>query len=218
MRQIELKIDYFNGIEVEKFLDWCDRGGPYIPDPDCLDTNGSPIVAFTKNIERDAKVFKFALNSGAREGEILGFKRKAIDYDNRLLWFSAIYDLSAKELAERTKGKNVRCVEFNEVIEEILLPFRDAAPETLIFNIPTRPLWMDAFYLYCNRAGVKSVPFHALRHSFASAMALYTPPCSKRDSRARFAHNDNAICPYRQFGVSRLHGALKFHVPKTSRP
>ncbi|MCJ8276294.1 MAG: tyrosine-type recombinase/integrase, partial [Bdellovibrionales bacterium] len=43
-------------------------------------------------------------------------------------------------------------------------------------KIPARPLWMDAFYVHCNRAGVKAVSFHALRHTFASAMALYTPP------------------------------------------
>ena len=37
-------------------------------------------------------------------------------------------------------------------------------------------MWKSTFYVYCNRAGLKKVSFHALRHTFATAMALYTPP------------------------------------------
>ncbi|MCJ8276351.1 MAG: hypothetical protein HRT44_07830, partial [Bdellovibrionales bacterium] len=88
------KIGYFDGKEVEKFLSWCEQGGPYTV-PDKVDVNGKPLTLFTPNIERDTEIFKFALNTGAREGEILGLKRKAIDFSNRRVWFSEIYDLSA---------------------------------------------------------------------------------------------------------------------------
>ncbi len=169
---VSTTVPYLTGEEVEKFLGWCDEGGPYTT----KNSHGEKEVRLTLNIERDSELFRFALHTGCRLGEILGLKRKSLDFDNRLIWVSEIYDQSAKALATRTKGGNVRCVEMDDLVFKILSKRKAFKPEQLIFPSVGNPIWKDKFYIYCNRAGIKKISFHAFRHTFASTMALYTPP------------------------------------------
>jgi len=92
-----------------------------------------------------------------------------------LIWISEIYDQNTKEYVKRTKGGNVRSLEMDEVTLSILEKRKSLAPNELIFGDIGYPLWMDKFYVYSNRAGIKKISFHAFRHTFASTMALYTP-------------------------------------------
>ncbi len=142
------KQEYFTGKEVEKFLSWCEAGGPYVPDSKNKGPDGKQIIKLTENIERDTEIFKFALHTGARQGEILGLKRKAVDFSNRLVWFNAIYDMSVNEMAERTKGGNVRCIEMDDLVYDMMLKRKDLNPEELIFGEIKEPMWKNTFYVY----------------------------------------------------------------------
>ncbi len=64
----------------------------------------------------------------------------------------------------------------DEVVLSMMKTKKHLDPEDLVFGSIKSPMWKNTFYVYCNRAGLKKVSFHALRHTFATAMALYTPP------------------------------------------
>lgn len=124
--------DYVTGEEVEEFLNWCDDDSPYLGDANGSFTNGvrPQHVRYSHNIKKYAELFRFALHSGTSLGEVLGLKRKAIDFENKLIWISEIYDQTTRELTQRTKGKNVRCVEVDEVTKSILKLREDCGPKS----------------------------------------------------------------------------------------
>jgi integrase len=136
------------------------------------DTEIQKILAVA-NKEQAYSVLLIALNTGMRIGEIFGLKWDRIFLNER--YFTCFRKMNSTGLEEYTKAKRIRQIGINpELLFEFqrlkrLKPFS----EFVISDEHGKPLNPDH---YCarvykkvlKRAGVRSLRFHDLRHTFAS--------------------------------------------------
>lgn len=144
-------------------------------------------LSFAKG-SRYYAAFLLALTTGMRQGEILGLRWKDIDEENRTI--SVVQTLSHKgkilSVGAKTASGN-RQISIDEVTLNQLLPLKLKYKEEKMAN---RPIYQDhdlvirtsigtpvsprnllrSFYSIIEKAQVKKIRFHDLRHTHASLM------------------------------------------------
>lgn len=122
-----------------------------------------------------------ALNTGARVGEILALRHQDMQLERRVLHIWRTYEQETHTVVERTKGKTGRWLGINDTLYEALVKHKRVTP----FKKPGdllvcrengqdagKPMeeWMIRLRhrRTCDRAGVKQIRVHDLRHTYAS--------------------------------------------------
>ena len=118
-------------------------------------------------------LYKFALNTGMRLGEILGLSWHEVDLHNRLITVRCSFDSYQGKIKETTKGRRIRHVPINSSIYDDLVVMKAQRKGDLVFStITSKPKHRSNVTHYfqkaCKEAGVRKIRFHDLRHSFAS--------------------------------------------------
>jgi len=119
------------------------------------------------------------LNSGARIGELMPLTHADIDSRNGYISIYKIADIhDNKKVRERNKGKKSRVVGMNNAMIEAYLTLTeslddDYRPGDFVFNEdPSKPGDYHRYYKLhksvCDRAKVKSIRVHDMRHTYAS--------------------------------------------------
>jgi len=118
-------------------------------------------------------LYKFALNTGMRLGEILGLSWHEVDIPNRLITVRSSFDSYQGKIKETTKGRKIRHVPINSSILDELAHRKAHRTGELVFstisgNPKHRSNVTHYFQKACEEAGVKKIRFHDLRHTYAS--------------------------------------------------
>ena len=125
------------------------------------------------------EVVAFACHTGLRHGEILGLKRDAVDFDRRVILVHRSFSKKLGKLKPYTKSKRIRQVPMNDLVFEILQSRRLIAPEDFVFGHEVTRNAPKRMKRIAKLAGVKSLRFHDLRHTFASNLAMAGRPLHK---------------------------------------
>jgi integrase len=142
---------------------------------------------------QDAALFVTAAYTGLRQGELRALRWYDVDFKKRLVHVRRGY---THGVLGPTKSGRVRSVplidEVAKVLEELAERDLFTAPEDLVFpNIVGKPLddtkLRRRFYAALDRAGLKRIRFHDLRHSFGT-LAVQVFPLT--DVKAYMGHAD----------------------------
>jgi len=143
-----------------------------------LQDEAQRFLAFTEGKYRGTgrevvpRLYKFALNTGMRLGEVLGQGWPEIDLHNRLITVRRSYDGFERQVKNTTKGHKIRHVPINTAIYGDLLAMRSESESELVFTISGRPFDRSNvshnFQRDVREAGVRKIRFQDLRHTFAS--------------------------------------------------
>lgn len=175
----EQPYDYWRLDEEDKFLQWLEDGGPFwrsVAKPGSV-KKGKPEYFDKKFIMRPGKaaelydVVLFALRSGLRKGEIGALTRRDVNFGKNLIIVRRSYSTKERRMKKTTKGKTFRVVEMNEDMRLILKRriARAKSDQDLLFDIGT---WaVKNFSKYCEKAGVREIHFHSLRHTCLTNLA-----------------------------------------------
>jgi integrase len=118
-------------------------------------------------------LFKFAMNTGMRLGEILGLGWSDVDLGNKLIAVRRTYDSYQHKIKETTKGRKLRHVPINSAIYDDLVEMKAQRDGELVFSTITgnpkdRSNVTHYFHRDSREAGVRRIRFHDLRHTYAS--------------------------------------------------
>lgn len=118
-----------------------------------------------------------ALKTGLRRGELQGLRWQDINFENKSLtvrhsWCSVKYALLAP------KGNRTRTIPLSHDVVELLRRRKES--EGLVFKVNGtvfQPVTLGKqLALACERAGLRKVTLHVLRHSYASHLAMKGVP------------------------------------------
>jgi integrase len=119
----------------------------------------------------------FALNTGTRVGEILALKWADINLAHRRLHIAKVYEEVSGSVCERTKGHCARWLGLNDPLYEFLLKAKNqrgkSKPDDFLV-IDSKGKQFDqheirrTHWRVCERAGVREIRVHDLRHTYAS--------------------------------------------------
>jgi integrase len=120
-----------------------------------------------------AFLYKFAINTGCRLGEILGLGWSDVNLGNRLIAIRRSYDSYQRKIKDMTKGRKIRHVPINSAIYDDLVRMKAERKGDLVFaTISGNPKDRSNVTHYFQRdtleAGVRKIRFHDLRHTYAS--------------------------------------------------
>ncbi len=120
-----------------------------------------------------AFLYKIALNTGMRLGEILGLGWEDVDFTSGLIRVRRSYDSYLKKVKDTTKGYKIRHVPINSAICEELRQRRATRTGDLVFaTINGKPKdgsnVTHYFYRDIKEAGLRRIRFHDMRHTYAS--------------------------------------------------
>ncbi len=103
-----------------------------------------------------------ALNTGLRQGELLGLRWQDVDW------------LTGMITVPRTKSGKPHRVPMNSQVQAVLNQVKDlsAPPSERVFPHTSR-LLRTVFHKAVKRAGLEPFRFHDLRHTFASRLAMH---------------------------------------------
>lgn len=118
-------------------------------------------------------VYALALYTGLRRGEIQALKWDCVDLNRRALIVKRIYCAVEKKIIDRTKGKRDRAVPINQALFDMLSKQinKSGCSELVVPQFD----WAHAYRTtarLCKKAGVASIRFHDLRHTFASNLVM----------------------------------------------
>lgn len=120
-------------------------------------------------------LYFIAANTGMRLGEILGLKWDAVDLENRRITIKRTYCISEKRIKETTKAARIRRVPINGQLLELLMAKRRTLANTVISNCDGTHAARITRQM-SEAAGLPSIHFHGLRHSFASMWMMEGKP------------------------------------------
>lgn len=105
-------------------------------------------------------IISVALHTGGRLQEILGLSWGDLDLEARVVTFSK----------ESAKGRKLRTVPMSPALHVILSGLRRGRPDQRVFTWRGQPLRSvrSGFEAAARKAGLQSVVFHTLRHTFSS--------------------------------------------------
>ncbi len=118
-----------------------------------------------------------ALNTGARVGEILALRHQDVQLERRVLHIWRTYEQETRTIVERTKGKAGRWLGINDTLYKALLEHKRVTSfkkpgDLLVSRDDGTPMeeWMIRLRhrRTCDRAGVKQIRVHDMRHTYAS--------------------------------------------------
>ncbi|HKQ06697.1 MAG TPA: site-specific integrase [Blastocatellia bacterium] len=121
------------------------------------------MTAITKNDERLRPLIILALNTGMRQGEIIGLTWPQIDWQRNLI------------VVTNTKTGLDRLIPMTEAVKDLLVGlWREAdRSKAHVFDDNTDRA-SEAFRRLAARAGLVDFKFHDLRHTFATRLAPHT--------------------------------------------
>jgi integrase len=127
-------------------------------------------------------LYKVALNTGLRWGEIIGLKWDCVhlnkqDPKKSMIVVKRSYCSKTNQLRETTKSHKIRYVGINEALYQPLLEtYQNRHPQTdFVFHtlagtqLKNGNFMKRYFYRDIQEAGVSKIRFHDLRHTYASA-------------------------------------------------
>lgn len=133
------------------------------------------ILTFLKS-EKDSYFYPMwilLLNTGLRSGEAVAIHRDQFDTYSHTLTIDRIYCGKTRSIRNETKGSRIRHIALNEAVRKILYAFiKDK--EGLIFQNPLGGLLNNdslsrhVLKRACEKANVRFLGLHAMRHTFAS--------------------------------------------------
>ncbi|MFD2671792.1 site-specific integrase [Marinicrinis sediminis] len=136
---------------------------------------------------RYSLAIRLALFTGMRQGEVLGLRWKAIDFDNKMISITHTASHDGKEIRSKTKTKSSRrsipideetlkeLVRHRKLINEERKTVPDYQDNDLVFctstgRICTPRNLMRAFYDFLKENKVPKIRFHDLRHTHATLL------------------------------------------------
>lgn len=118
-----------------------------------------------------------ALNTGMRIGELTGLCWDRVNFETSMIEVSRA--MTRRGLKESTKTNLVRYIPMNPEVKEVLwnLIRRQRCPRYVFVDRRGQPFNPDHFSLRhlqaaLKRAGVRSISFHILRHTYASTFVM----------------------------------------------
>jgi integrase len=145
------RFDYWSKEEVISFLNWAFR---------------------TQNPR--SLIYKLALETGMRLGEILGLKKKSLDFANGIIRVGSKYCSKTKKIHEQTKNGKVRRLGMSNALGFLMRSHCEGHPNELVFCREDGRFLTDD-YLSCHIerdiklcGEVHRITFHDLRHTYAS--------------------------------------------------
>jgi integrase len=125
-------------------------------------------------VERD--LYLVAAMTGMRQGELLGLAFAQVDFDGRTI--RVVRQVQGGKVAP-TKGKKRRVVPMADDVAQVLARRGvDQPADALVFADPEsggpisrHRIGGDRFKAACGRAGVATITFHELRHTFGTTVA-----------------------------------------------
>lgn len=124
------------------------------------------MITFLSHVEQSSNTYPLwllALHTGMRRGEVFGLTFKDIDFINGTIFVDKSYD-------GPTKNGKSRLIPISRKLEDCFLDLKIdkkqiSHPEVKIFTTVDPNPWLKQL---CKDAGVPSIHFHALRHTFAT--------------------------------------------------
>ncbi len=122
-------------------------------------------------------LFQLAYETGMRMGEIQALSKDAVHIDAAKIDVLRTYSKHIGKIVNTTKGRKKRVVPVSGfLIEEICRVLSTSSNELIFSRADGRPLPQEEirreFKRACKEAGVRRIPFHSLRHSFATHFLL----------------------------------------------
>lgn len=118
-------------------------------------------------------LYKMALHTGMRLGEIQALTWSAVDFENRLITVRRSFCNVAKAIRETTKSGKVRHIPFGDAIRNDLLEAYNRRICDFVLQLNGRMIDKSNlrnryFYRDMKGSGVSRIRFHDLRHTYAS--------------------------------------------------
>ncbi len=123
------------------------------------------------NYQKVYDVVLFALRTGMRKGEIASLKMRDIDFENNLIVVHTSYSFKEGVENDTTKNGGYRRIDMNGDVRHILSQYRDLGADFRPFETIMRSHTIKNFSKLTQKAGVKEIHFHALRHTFLTNIA-----------------------------------------------
>ena len=124
------------------------------------------------------RIVGFTCHTGLRLGEVMGLERRNLDFERKTVLVTQAYSTKVEKIVPYTKGKRMRQIEMNDLVYEVLKETQLMSPKTPIFGTKLKYSSKKVRRI-SNLAGVKSLCFHELRHTFASCLAMAGVPLHK---------------------------------------
>lgn len=118
-------------------------------------------------------LYLIALNTGLRWGEILGLDWSSIDLENKRIRIDQIFDEKLGEIRSSTKSGRVRYVGINDSLDQVFQSMKRKSSGLVFRNLAGNPIDRRNFRVRyfspdITHSGVPRIPFHGLRHTFAT--------------------------------------------------
>ena len=118
-----------------------------------------------------------AINTGMRRGELIGLQWDAVSFERRRISVRRSFCGRSLSLRETTKNRRHRVIPMGDTLSALLAERRLASRSVWVFGdegkgaLPVGTL-RSRFQRACERAGVRRIRFHDLRHSYASHFVM----------------------------------------------
>ena len=148
--------------EVVRLLDYVDHGGDHL--------TGQKKAYFEKTRNRDLAILTLLLGTGIRVSECVGLDINDVDFENNRLSISKTYYRSGGEdiITTPKTEQSVRTIELPEFLTKEIKDYTDRVygmeDDDRLFPIVAEAV-QRKFRRHIEKAGVKKIRVHALRHS-----------------------------------------------------
>ncbi len=161
--------DYWRQEDEDAFFDWIDNGAWYVKPH--TNRKGETYMRRwqMKHAHEVAEIVLFALRTGMRLGEIGYLRMKDVNLEEGWIRVRGSYSSKEKRFKHQTKSNRVRMIEMNEDVRLILERYRHLPIDQPIFNVGR--VAVLRFSEICERAGVRPIHFHGLRHTCLTNLA-----------------------------------------------
>ncbi len=176
---LEQPYDYWRIDEEDAFLTWLENGGVFHRKVAKAGSvkKGAPMYYSREFRMRPGKaedlydITLLALRSGLRKGEIGALRSCDVNFEKNCIIVRRSYSEKEKRIKKTTKGKTYRFVEMNDDIRDILKRriAKVQSKDQVLFK--TSSWAVKNFSKYCEKAGVRTIHFHSLRHTCLTNLA-----------------------------------------------
>jgi len=139
------------------------------------------ILTYLEQANKECSAFRafayIALNTGARMGEILALRWSDVNLQQRRIRICKVFEVATGSVQERTKSHMARWLGINDPLLDILLQTKKASKFTRPSDhiiITDEGKILDPYatrrthWRICERAQIKQIRIHDLRHTYAS--------------------------------------------------
>jgi integrase len=126
-----------------------------------------------------------AIHTGLRWGEMKALQRKDIDFDGNTITVCRTFNRKLKKVLPRTKNKGIGRVDMSPEVAAIMRTKMLMKPDQFIFDEAMTSNSWDYIGFMCEKAGVRKIGIHDLRHTCASQLAIAGVPLYKISKHLR---------------------------------